>query len=182
MILSLLIVCYVAALSSRSMLSMLLFLVTCYIGAALFLASYNLIYSALLYVLVYIGAIVVLFIYVIQLVNTDSSISLYTPQTSKIMLIVNVLLVFVVLIMLSTKINNIDLLLDYSSANFNNNVVMSNTSSVETLSSYNITNLNLLASSLFNDYGYILIIAVHAIVLAVIGPVKLAMHKINNMS
>lgn len=172
MIITLLILCYVAALSSSSILSMLLFLVASYISAALYLASYNLIYSALLYVLVYIGAIVVLFIYVIQLVNTDIGYS--THYSSRPMLIVNLLLILSVLVMLSTKIDSIDLLLDYSTSSTASNLTMPSLDNTQLLSYSNITGLNQLASSLFNDYAYILIVAVHAIVLAVIGPIKLA--------
>lgn len=172
MILTLLILCYVAALSSRSILGMLLFLVASYVSAALYLASYNLIYSALLYVLVYIGAIVVLFIYVIQLVNTDIGYS--THYSSRPMLIINLLLILSVLVMLSTRIDSIDLLLDYSSTATASNLTMPSLDNTQLLSYSNITGLNQLASSLFNDYAYILIVAVHAIVLAVIGPIKLA--------
>lgn len=175
MILTLLILCYVAALSSRSILSMLLFLVASYISAALYLASYNLIYSALLYVLVYIGAIVVLFIYVIQLVNTDIGYS--THHSSRPMLIVNLFLIISMLVILSTKIDSIDLLLDYSTTATANNFSMPSLDNTQLLSYSHITGLNQLASSLFNDYAYILIVAVHAIVLAVIGPIKLAMHR-----
>lgn len=178
MILSLLILCYVAALSSRSILSMLLFLVASYISAAIYLASYSLIYSALLYVLVYIGAIVVLFIYVIQLVNTD--IGYTSHYSSRPMLIINSILILGILFLLSSRADSIDLLLDYSSTSAITKLSMPSLSSIELLSHSNVTNLNQLASSLFNDYAYILIIAVHAIVLAVIGPIKLALHRTNN--
>lgn len=178
MILSLLILCYVAALSSRSILSMLLFLVASYISAAIYLASYSLIYSALLYVLVYIGAIVVLFIYVIQLVNTD--IGYTSHYSSRPMLIINSILILGILFLLSSRADSIDLLLDYSSTSAITKLSMPSLSSIELLSHSNVNNLNQLASSLFNDYAYILIIAVHAIVLAVIGPIKLALHRTNN--
>jgi NADH:ubiquinone oxidoreductase subunit 6 (subunit J) len=36
--------------------------------------------------------------------------------------------------------------------------------------------LTVLAVSLFNEYAYVLVLSVHAIVLAIIGPIKLALH------
>lgn len=37
--------------------------------------------------------------------------------------------------------------------------------------------LTVLASSLFNEHAYVLVLSVHAILLAIIGPIKLALNR-----
>jgi NADH:ubiquinone oxidoreductase subunit 6 (subunit J) len=50
---------------------------------------------------------------------------------------------------------------------------LSESQSLEQVASINT--LAQLAYSIFNEYGYVLILSVHAILLAVIGPIKLAL-------
>lgn len=171
---------YLGCLSSGAMLSMLLLLVGAYISASLWLINQGVIYTGLLYILVYVGAIVVLIMFVVQLTNTSLTGDSNTISTSLLLLQNSVLLVsLTVLVTGAYSILNTDLLLSLSSFNLTQSLTINNhllTSNMESYldSSTNGNNLSLLAFSIFNEYGYVLILSVHAIILAIIGPIKLA--------
>jgi len=188
--------CFVSALSSNVMLSMLLFLVLSYITAALWLIQHKLLYSGIIYVLVYVGAIVVLFIFVIQLTSTTiggaSATSVNNNRTlwvisNYLSMIIMLLLAYLVIQSFTTV--STELLLYISNNNISplgtDNVLiqhdnlLSNTSVFATngvgSASGNINNIKLLAQELFTEYAYVLIITIHAIVLSIIGAIPLAL-------
>lgn len=113
--------------------------------------------------------------FVVQLTNTSLTIQDTTVSTTSI--VQNIALVVSLSVLLTVAGSTIgsDLLL---------NVVTTADTSILSTSSYGYPlqstlneagTLGLLASSIFNEHGYILILSVHAIVLAVIGPIKLAL-------
>jgi NADH:ubiquinone oxidoreductase subunit 6 (subunit J) len=82
---SLLTLLYLSCVSSSNMLSMLLLLVGTYVMAGLWLISNHLTYIGLLYILVYVGAIVVLIIFVVQLTNTSLVTNYSISPTSTVL-------------------------------------------------------------------------------------------------
>jgi NADH:ubiquinone oxidoreductase subunit 6 (subunit J) len=177
--------CFVSALSSNVMLSMLLFLVLSYITAALWLIQHKLLYSGIIYVLVYVGAIVVLFIFVIQLTSTTinaTSVNNNSLISNYLSMIIMLLLAYLVIQSFTTV--STELLLYISNNNMSDNVLiqhdnlLSNTSVFATNGvAGNINNIKLLAQELFTEYAYVLIITIHAIVLSIIGAIPLALSK-----
>ena len=130
----------------------------------------------MLYILVYVGAIEVLFVYVIQLVDTiqsnfslkrskDGSTSNTNQKQTRLTL--SVLLAIPLLALYLVYLASYDIV---------SPIVSTNDSTTYTSVS-NGTTLQELASYLFGDYAYVLVMSVHAIILAVIGPVKLALAK-----
>lgn len=178
-----LILTYLGCLSSGAMLSMLLLLVGAYISASLWLINQGVIYTGLLYILVYVGAIVVLIMFVVQLTNTSLSGDNNTLSTRLLLIQNSVLLISLTFLVLkASDIFNYDLVLSLSSFNLAQTLTDHNNLLVSNLNSYlsnQSNNLPLLAFSIFNEYGYILIISVHAILLAIIGPIKLAISDLN---
>lgn len=171
---------YLSCLSSGAMLSMLLLLIGAYVTASLWLINQGAIYTGLLYVLVYVGAIVVLIMFVVQLTNTSLSGD-NNSLSSYLLLIQNSLLLISVTILILTAYNllNSNLILNLSSFNLTEHLTNQNSYLISNLVSHIQTdkqsnNLPVLAFSIFNEYGYILIISIHAILLAIIGPIKLA--------
>jgi NADH:ubiquinone oxidoreductase subunit 6 (subunit J) len=132
-------------------------------------------------VLVYVGAIVVLIMFVVQLTNTSLGQVNALPKSHT--LVQNTVLVLTMVLLLSTAygIMSQELLLNVSNLNLAQSLVdAGRISSLTGLTCYidsstHGSNLSSLASSIFNEYGYVLVISVHAIILAVIGPVKLAL-------
>jgi NADH:ubiquinone oxidoreductase subunit 6 (subunit J) len=166
------------------MLSMLILLVGAYISAAIWLISQGVIYTGLLYVLVYVGAIVVLIMFVVQLTNTNLISRDGSKRSSSLILILiqNTVLVVCLFILLTSAYSILDsnLLLSVSSLNLTDVMVSPNQTIISQLNaSIHGNNLSILASSIFNEYGYVLVISVHAIILAVIGPIKLALADLN---
>lgn len=126
----------------------------------------QLIYIGLLYVLVYVGAIVVLFVYVIQLVNTDiTSTTSYSLARSSLWLLVSL----AGLLLLFSQGQSSDLFA-LSLADTSNCVVAN-----RPVLQIGYNSLSLLAQSLFCQHAYVLILTAHAIILAVIGPINLAL-------
>lgn len=181
MLLTALTVTYVCLVTTRNMLSMLLLLVAAYVLAALWLISHSLLYTGLLYVLVYVGAIVVLIIFVVQLTNTSLTTSTHGPMHRPINLIVNLVLLAGLCFIALTNLRFVSAVVDASMTEAL--LSLSQTSPTADLAaSYSDatvptqpSSLPMLASSLFNEYAYVLVISVHAIVLAIIGPIKLAL-------
>lgn len=169
---------YLGCVSSGAMLSMLLLLVGAYISASLWLINQGVIYTGLLYILVYVGAIVVLIMFVVQLTNTSLSGDSNQLSTYLLLLQNSVLLISLTILILSAySIFDHNLILNLSSFNLTEHLTDQSEGSWSNLESYlspNYNNLPLLAFSIFNEYGYILVISVHAIILAIIGPIKLA--------
>lgn len=177
-----LVLTFLGCLSSGAILSMLLLLVGAYLSASLWLISHGVIYTGLLYVLVYVGAIVVLIMFVVQLTNTNLS-GEYLNGSNSLILIQNTILIIISTVLFWIAYQNS---IDYGLNGFNLSLNMMTLSNHSTYSyqfiqnlqndlSFNNNNLTLLASSILNEYGYILVISVHAIILAVIGPIKLAL-------
>jgi NADH:ubiquinone oxidoreductase subunit 6 (subunit J) len=180
-----LILTYLGCLSSRAMLSMLILLVGAYISAAIWLILHGVIYTGLLYVLVYVGAIVVLIMFVVQLTNTNLISRDGSKRSSSLILIQNTVLVVCLFLLLTSAYSILDsnLLLSVSSLNLTDVMVSPNQTTTSQLNaSIHGNNLSILASSIFNEYGYVLVISVHAIILAVIGPIKLALADLNNLN
>ena len=171
----LLITSYLGCLSSNQMLSMLLLLVASYMGASIWFISNGIIYTGLLYILVYVGAIVVLIMFVVQLTNTslsgdNSTKSNYLTQNS--ILIVSIFL----LLILGYSYIDSNYILNFSNINLTDYLFNpQNLSFSQNFQALRADSLWTLANSIFNEYGFILIISVHAIVLAIIGPIKLAL-------
>jgi NADH:ubiquinone oxidoreductase subunit 6 (subunit J) len=142
--------------------------------AAILLINYGAVYAGILYVLVYVGAIVVLILFVVQL--TDTGLSINYGNSNKNIAINLVLITSILFIILynltygDTDNHVIEILINISNLDLNNQMV----SNLTNTNAYN-NNLSLLATSLFNEYAYILVISVHAIILAIIGPIKLAL-------
>jgi NADH:ubiquinone oxidoreductase subunit 6 (subunit J) len=82
---------FLSCVSSGAMLSMLLWLIAAYVLSAIWLITQGAVYSGLLYVLVYVGAIVVLIMFVVQLTNTSLTLNIST-FTPKLVIIQNLLL------------------------------------------------------------------------------------------
>lgn len=170
----------IACINAQAILSMLLFLILTYLAAAVWLISQKLIYAGLLYVLVYVGAIVVLFVYVIQLVDTVqlniTSLSADDKQNKFISSFLNfnfliALLIFSIAAYLVTQTN-------FSLVELNSDTLSSASSfSTEVLNFNFSNNLDVLAQNLFNSYSYVLLLTVTAIILAIIGPVNLALES-----
>lgn len=168
-----------ACINSNAILSMLLFLILTYLAAAFWLISQHLIYAGLLYILVYVGAIVVLFVYVIQLVDTVQPISDFNFDNTSIkqtsiatfdLLIGSLILIIAASVLYSTNLNLNNVLANYSS-------LLSASTNNYNLSSNFANSLDLLAQDLFNSYGYVMLLTVTAIILAIIGPVNLALQN-----
>lgn len=168
-----------ACINSNAILSMLLFLILTYLAAAFWLISQHLIYAGLLYILVYVGAIVVLFVYVIQLVDTVQPMSDFNFDNTSIkqtsiatfdLLIGSLILVIAASVLYSTNLNLNNVLANHSS-------LLSSSASSYSLSSNFANSLDLLAQDLFNSYGYVMLLTVTAIILAIIGPVNLALQN-----
>ena len=182
-----LIISYLGCLSSNQMLSMLLLLVLSYLFASIWFISNGVIYTGLLYILVYVGAIVVLIMFVVQLTNTsltgDNSVNNnYQALRADIILIISI---FLLLIIGYYSLNHNTLaLINFTNINLTHYSNYSNHQLINQLenqinTNFNSSNLSTLANSIFNEYGFILIISVHAIVLAIIGPIKLALSSTN---
>jgi NADH:ubiquinone oxidoreductase subunit 6 (subunit J) len=156
----------------------------------------------LLYVLVYVGAIVVLIIFVVQLTNTtlsDSSTLSLKDNARMINLIIMLSVAILTAIAIAGSVDNFTngsmLLLSLSNlslTNFSHSLAIpphfvwgggAGTSHylMDTVTTASLGNLNVLANSLFNEYAYVLVLSTHAILLAIIGPIKIALtDMINN--
>jgi len=166
-----------ACINANAILSMLLFLILTYLAAAFWLISQHLIYAGLLYVLVYVGAIVVLFVYVIQLVDTvqfdfnfvdEPNASKPTSIATFDLLIGSLILVIASCVLYSTNLNINNVFVGYSS-------LLTSSASTYSISTNFASSLDLLAQDLFNSYSYVMLLTVTAIILAIIGPVNLAL-------
>jgi NADH:ubiquinone oxidoreductase subunit 6 (subunit J) len=164
---------YVSAVTCTNTLSMLLCLVVSYVAAGIWLIQHSLYYVGLLYILVYVGAIVVLFVYVIQLLDT-----LVTYNQFNVNLILGrifTLSILLIVIMYGLSNINISSTIAYNNLLDNNYIQLSDISLAVTPL---INTLQVLGQSLFSEYSFALILSAHAIVLAVIGPIKLALTTI----
>lgn len=161
---------------------MLLLLVGAYISASIWLIHQGVIYTGLLYILVYVGAIVVLIMFVVQLTNTSLNVDTDTKSNGLIIIqniFLIVSLILLILLAAGSQLSLVsELLLTLSHFNLTETNSISNTllsSIISVLDPItNRNNLSLLAFTIFNEYGYILVLSVHAIILAIIGPIKLA--------
>ena len=145
--------------------------------------SHGALYSGLLYILVYVGAIVVLIIFVVQLTNTSLSQD-HSDHAHGLLPMVQIALLLLGLIVMMTVAVNLartELLLAVSTFNVSSSVDSdSHHALLSELTTYvdssvQGSSLTTLASSIFNEYAYVLVLSVHAIILAVIGPIKLAL-------
>lgn len=175
----LLVFSFLSCVSSGAMLIMLLWLIAAYVLSAVWLITQGAVYSGLLYVLVYVGAIVVLIMFVVQLTNTSLTLNIST-FTPKLVILQNLLLLvsFSFLLAWAYYLLNSELLMEATSYNFTDVKDITTDSLSETQSLEHVSDVNTLsqlAYSIFNEYGYVLILSVHAILLAVIGPIKLAL-------
>lgn len=171
----------VACINAQAILSMLLFLILTYLAAAFWLISQKLIYAGLLYVLVYVGAIVVLFVYVIQLVDTvqlniatleQSPSKTFSKYLSFDFLIGTLIFAIAGYLITQTNFSLVDLTSDSSFSGASLSSL-----SIEYFNVNLTSNLDLLAQNLFNSYSYVLLLTVTAIILAIIGPVNLALSR-----
>jgi NADH:ubiquinone oxidoreductase subunit 6 (subunit J) len=166
-----------ACINSHAILSMLLFLILTYLAAAFWLISQHLIYAGLLYVLVYVGAIVVLFVYVIQLVDTVQPLADFSFVDSNTkptnIATFDLLIGSLILIIAGSVLYNTNLNLNNELANHSS--LLSASSNSYNLTTNFASSLDLLAQDLFNSYGYVMLLTVTAIILAIIGPVNLAL-------
>ena len=126
--------------------------------------------------------------FVVQLTNTSLSGDNNTLSTPLILLQNSVLIISLVILLTGGyDILNSNLLLNLSNfnlnvVNFDLNVNLTSTL-ISSLDNHTHGNqLSILANQIFNEYGYILIISIHAIILAVIGPIKLALSDYRSRS
>lgn len=175
----------IACINGQAILSMLLFLILTYLAAAFWLISQELIYAGLLYVLVYVGAIVVLFVYVIQLVDTvqfDFNFTSDEDTKTNSLVFFDLLIGTLIFIIAVSILSNFNLSLS-SSANsvYNHQSLiegsLSNVDSFSLLLQKAGSSLDILAQDLFNSYGFVLMLTVTAIILAIVGPVNLALQS-----
>jgi len=172
----------IACINTQAILSMLLFLILTYLAAAIWLISQKLIYAGLLYVLVYVGAIVVLFVYVIQLVDTVQ-LNIATLEQAKANKAFTNLFSFDFLIgvLIFSIAGYLVTQTSFSLVNLNTDTLSSVSSFSTDYLDFNFTNnLDILAQNLFNSYSYVLLLTVTAIILAIIGPVNLALETKQN--
>jgi NADH:ubiquinone oxidoreductase subunit 6 (subunit J) len=107
---------------------------------------------------------------------TDTGLSINYGNSNKNIAMNLVLITSILFIILynltygNTNNHVIEILINISNLDLNNQMV----SNLTNTNAYN-NNLTILATSLFNEYAYILVISVHAIILAIIGPIKLAL-------
>lgn len=115
--------------------------------------------------------------FVVQLTNT--SLTVNSPSAhSSLILIQNVALVIAMAYLMTTAYQLASTDFMYYSASLNLDYVthpISTGSNSISSSMGDSHTLGSLASSIFNEHGYVLLLSVHAIVLAVIGPIKLAL-------
>jgi NADH:ubiquinone oxidoreductase subunit 6 (subunit J) len=119
--------------------------------------------------------------FVVQLTNTNLNGDSHHKSNTLIFVQNSILVVsLIVLLTIAYSILDDNLLLSISNLNLTETLMNSNNTLISGLESYidhsiHGNNLSLLASSIFNEYGYVLVVSVHAIILAVIGPIKLAL-------
>ena len=152
-----------------------LILVACNASGLIFLL--NLEVLPIMFIIVYVGAIAVLFLFVIMMLNINYSLTKHTTRLNRVAGIF-VALIFVVeflvtfrmdLLHLNTKFIQQSFLTDYSTNNF-----------VLTISSINLVvdnNLRIIGSCLFNDFLGSFIISGYILLFAMIGAIALTLKK-----
>lgn len=115
--------------------------------------------------------------FVVQLTNTSLSADHQQPS-SLVSLVQLTVLLLGLTVLVTIALTNYDLIHTISSFNLDslstNDTYVTSLQDTASLTTDTHT-LGYLASSIFNEYGYLLVLSAHAIVLAVIGPIKLAL-------
>lgn len=151
---------YLSCLATTLLLPRLMLLIGTYLLAAIWMIQNHAIYAGLLYILVYVGAIVVLILFVVQLTSTGSVL------TDPLMGISPWLLVIGEVLLISSA-PTVDYVLN--GATHGDLVILDDLDQVP-----NNQSLIDLAVVLFGDLSYLLVLSVLGILLAMVGPVKLA--------
>ena len=175
-----------------------LFLITLFFNVACFLITLGLNFIGLSYLLVYVGAVSILFLFILMLINIRiSELLSKTKNSIPLIFIVFVLLSFVLLILLplnykNINVDNIDLNLKKIFLNINNNLLDTISSKVYTeninyTSSYywdgNIVEFNPIASMgsiMYTSYPMWLIITSLILLLAMIGVIVITLNSNDN--
>ena len=177
-----------------------LFLITLFFNVACFLITLGLNFIGLSYLLVYVGAVSILFLFILMLINIRiSELLSKTKNSIPLIFIVFVSLSFVLFVLLplnykSINVDNIDLNLKKIFLNVNNNLLDTISSKVYTeninyTSSYywdgNIVEFNPIASMgsiMYTSYPMWLIITSLILLLAMIGVIVITLNSNDNSS
>lgn len=175
-----------------------LFLITLFFNVACFLMLLGLNFIGLSYLLVYVGAVSILFLFILMLINIRiSELLTKTSNNIPLILIVFILISFILLNILPIKYNNITL--DYANPNFNFIYSYNNDNIIEKLY-YNIFSENInytssftwdgnimefnhiatLGSIMYTSYPMWLIITSLILLLAMIGVIIITINNENN--
>lgn len=92
----------IMVITSFSPVTSVVYLIATFVMTAIYLSSQNIVYIALTYIIVYVGAVITLFLFVIMIINLGTELS-STPFTQTIPLTIVIVIIYTVLIVSSSS-------------------------------------------------------------------------------
>ena len=163
--------------TSKNPIHSVLFLVFVFFNSAGFLILLGVEFLAMLFLIVYVGAVAVLFLFVMMMLNvkiseSTNAIYRYLP----IGLFLSIIFLFEIFLIIEGDLNSIDSV-NFTQNEYNilQNEFLVNTSWVDNVISS--TNVDVIGSVLFTYYSYFFIMASVILLVAMIGAIALTLHR-----
>jgi NADH-quinone oxidoreductase subunit J len=162
------IVCSTMTIASKNPVHSVLFLILVFCNSAALLLMLGAEFLAMLFIVVYVGAIAVLFLFVVMMLNIklaefSDSFTKYLPLGLAIIAI----LLFETFIIVDSNF--------YSHDNYVNNLTLDYTSWFQLLNTK--TNMEVIGVLLYTNYFYLFIVASLILLVSMIGAIALTLHK-----
>ena len=151
---------------SKNPVHSVLFLILCFCNASILLLFFDVEFLGLLFIMIYVGAVAVLFLFVIMMINTK------TIKENIISLKLCTIITFLSFISFLTLKDFID----YSFFNYENTNVILNNFDFNFHLLDNMPNIQIIGQILFNYYYIALLISGFVLLIALIGSISLTLH------
>lgn len=161
-----------------------LFLITLFFSIACYLIMIGLNFIGLSYLLVYVGAVSILFLFILMLINIRiSELLSQTRNSIPLVVIVSGIIYFIITNLLPTKENNIDkIILDTNVGNINNFISDNISESINYTSNFNwdgnliqFNPMNSMGNIMFTSYPIWLIITSIILLLGMVGVIVITL-------
>lgn len=189
----LIIITGIVVLSRKNAIVSILFLILLYVWLSLYLYNIGLGVIGLLYLLIYVGAITILFLFILSLMNLKlSEISANTNKPDYILIVITVVSCLFVLgyiyfnnialntnydLLLSKNILNLlQINIPYQNINFDlNNIIVTNWSNFN-----HLTEMRVIGELLYTEYALLFIILGLTLLLSIIGAISLLSNRVSS--
>lgn len=171
----------IMVITSYSPITSVVYLIATFVITAIYLSSQNLVYIALTYIIVYVGAVITLFLFVVMIINLQTELTT-TPFTQTIPLTIVIVILYTILIISSSPHANYEVSGIFQSMTqlifegfWGNDITVNSISSFTSSASASVVNdwnqIQSIGFELYTHQAMWLVLVSMVLIISMIGPI-----------